>query len=86
MDVAVFVPGGRKPVGRSCRNRRESLARDRLSSHARFEHTSSREVRIRVPFLFSVVYFSWGILPPKKGANTGEPRYASQLPTLQLPV
>ena len=30
--------------------------------------SSSREVRIRVPFLFSVVYFSRGTLP-KKGAK-----------------
>ena len=28
--------------------------------------SSSREVRIRVPFLFSVVYFSRGTLPPKR--------------------
>ena len=31
-----------------------------------FTRSSSREVRIRVPF-FSVVYFSRGTLPPKKG-------------------
>ena len=29
--------------------------------------SSSREVRIRVPFPFSVVYFGRGTLPPKKG-------------------
>ena len=32
------------------------------------------EVRIRVPFLFSVVYFSRGSLPPKRAkAITGGP-------------
>ena len=33
--------------------------------------SSSREVRIRVPFVFSVVYFSRRTLPTKKGVRKG---------------
>ena len=33
--------------------------------------SSSREVRIRVPEFFAVVYFSRGTLPTKKGVKKG---------------
>ena len=33
--------------------------------------SSSREVRLRVPIIFSAVYFSRGTLPTKKGERTG---------------
>ena len=43
--------------------------------------SSSREVRIRVPFLFSVVHFSRGTLPKKRGekGTTGGPSQGMDL-------
>ena len=40
-----------------------------LRSVLLFSRSSSREVRIREPFLFAVVYFSRGTLPKKAGKH-----------------